>query len=232
MKLLCLPYAGGTAQVFINLLKPWISSSVEIVPVELPGRGTRFAETMKTNFSELLDDVVESVLDIVCDGTEYALLGYSMGSRLIYEIYYRLLNINTNMPQIMFFCAALPPEISCTPKKLDRASIIQEIRLLGGTSEEVLENEQLMDIFVPIMKADLQVLFSYKYVPKNIKMNVPVVVLYGTKDNGATETNMFKWEKYTDKNCEFVKYDDGHFFINKYYKEIAYEIDLCIKKYI
>jgi Predicted thioesterase involved in non-ribosomal peptide biosynthesis len=225
MKLLCLPYAGGTAQVFKNLFKTCLDASIEIVPIELPGRGNRFSEALKTDFNELLEDILKKVLDVIQDEAEYALFGYSMGSRVIFEIYYSLLKYNVKKPKIMFFCAAKPPEIHYVKKKMDRFSIIREMKELGGTKEEVLENEQLMDIFVPIMGADMQVLFSYNYILKNAKISVPIVILYGTKD---TEVLPYidKWRNYTDKECEFIAYNDGHFFINKYYKDMAKEINV------
>lgn len=225
MRLLCLPYAGGTAQVYNNLFKTWLDDSIEIVPIELPGRGNRFCEALKTDFNELLEDVVKKVLEVIQDETMYALFGYSMGSKLLFEIYYSLLKYNVKMPKIMFFCAASPPAIHSVKKKMDRLSIIQEMKELGGTRDEVLENNQLMDIFVPIMGADMQVLCSYHYVPKNVKINVPIVILYGTKDIEILPY-IDKWKQYTNKNCEFISYNEGHFFINTYHKDVAKEINL------
>jgi len=225
MKLLCLPYAGGTAQVFKNLFQEHLDPSIEIIPIELPGRGRRFSDSLKTEFNELFDDVIQYVLEEIKDGSDYALFGYSMGSRVVFEIYNYIIKHDLKVPKTIFFCAAKPPEFPYVDKNLDRNSIIKEMRELGGTQEEVLNNEQLMDIFVPIMRADLQVLISYKYELPDEKIHVPIVVMYGEKDYDIL-SYVENWGEYTESTCEFITYNAGHFFINEYYKEVTNEINL------
>ena len=120
----------------------------------------------------------------------------------------------------MFFCSAIPPKIPYVRKKLDRESIIQEMKRLGGTDSEVLNNVQLMDIFTPIMRADMYVLYSYVYIEYKEKIQVPIVVQYGSYDGDVIDS-VKRWADYAEGACEFYGYDDGHFFINRYYKEMA-----------
>lgn len=50
-KLFCLPYAGSSC----NIYYPWKSkfpSSIEIVPIELAGRGKRFDEPQYKEFNQ------------------------------------------------------------------------------------------------------------------------------------------------------------------------------------
>lgn len=228
MKLLCLPYAGGSAQIYKSRFTKYLDPSIEIVLIELPGRGSRFGEDLKTDFNHLIQDLLHKVLSEISDCIDYALLGYSMGSRIIYELYYEIVKRDLRKPEIMFFCATNPPEIPYVRKNMDRVSIIQEMKRLGGTDFEVLENERLMDIFVPIMRADMLVLYSYTYIKYKEKIKVPIVVQYGCYDNDITD-NVKIWADYSDGSCEFYKYNDGHFFIHKYYEEMAEVINHKLK---
>lgn len=52
MKLLYLPYAGGSAQIYRSRIEKYLVNTIKIVPIELPGRWIRFREKMKTDFKE------------------------------------------------------------------------------------------------------------------------------------------------------------------------------------
>lgn len=224
MKLLCLPYAGGSAQIYKSKFERYLDDTIQIIPIELPGRGIRFGENLKWTFKDLLQDLLLQIYNVIYNDTEYALFGYSMGSLMIYELYYEIIERKWKKPKMLFFCAANPPEIKYKSKKKDKLSIVREMKRLGGTADQVLENKELLDIFVPIMRADFQVLESYHYKIAKEKIDVPIIVQYGYYDK-EVKTNIKMWENYTISECTFFAYDEGHFFINKYYKEMAYVIN-------
>lgn len=228
MKLICLPYAGGSAQILKNRLHKYLKDEIEVVLVEPPGHGSCFGEKLITNFDELIKLLMLKVVPEIEEKEDYALLGYSMGSRLVYALYYEIIRMKLKKPAVMFFCSAIPPKIPYERKNLDREFIILEMKRLGGTEEEVLSNKQLMNIFVPIMRADMQVLYSYVYRNPKEKIKVPVVVLFGRFDDDVIGS-IYSWNDYVEGKCEFYGYADGHFFINKYYREIAEVIN---KKYV
>lgn len=229
MKLICLPYAGGSSQALKNKLGKFLDSSIEIVLIELPGRGSRFGEKLISEFNELIEDLMQKVLLEISDGMDYALLGYSMGSRIIYVLYYEIVKRKVKKPKTMFFCSAIPPKIPYVRKKLDRESIIQEMKRLGGTDSEVLSNAQLMDIFTTVMRADMYALYSYVHIENKEKIQVPIVVQYGSYDGDVIDS-VKKWADYAEDSCEFYEYDDGHFFINRYNKEMAEVINAKLRR--
>lgn len=60
LKLFCFPYAGGTAQVF----KKWaefLPSSVQVIPVELPGRGGRLQESPFVRLPLLIEELTYAI---------------------------------------------------------------------------------------------------------------------------------------------------------------------------
>lgn len=52
IKLICIPYAGGSAQVYKKWEK-YIHSSVEVVPIELAGRGKRLLNPFIENIRKI-----------------------------------------------------------------------------------------------------------------------------------------------------------------------------------
>lgn len=212
VNLLCFPHAGGTAGIYHELLANEVAENIKIVPIELPGRGKRFCETLIEDFDDLIDDLWSCIKSIITKEEEYALFGYSMGSRLIFALYYKIVEHNFKPPVNMFFCASEIPEINIAYNDLNDNNIIQDLICFGGTSDEVLENEELLEIVIPIMRADLKVMNSYHYIGNKEKIKCPIIIINGKQDF-ETIAGIQGWSNYTDSTCEFVFYDDGHFFI-------------------
>nr|WP_295680093.1 thioesterase domain-containing protein [uncultured Lachnoclostridium sp.] len=224
-KLLVLPYAGGSAQIIANKLRKYMGVGIDIVPIELPGRGRRSGEKLLTNFNEVMDDILPQIFEIINNGDKYALFGYSMGSLIIYELYYGIERKKWNTPEMMFFCASNPPKEVLNKHKLDSKSIINEMINLGGTDKIILNNPEIMEYIIPIMRADFKVMNSYTYMKHRKRLECPISIQYGIDDDIID--NVDSWRDYTNAKCDFKYYDSGHFFINSYSKEMADYIKLC-----
>jgi surfactin synthase thioesterase subunit len=48
LKLFCVPYAGGSAKTFLGW-KKWLDPGIELIPVELAGRGARVKDQFYGN---------------------------------------------------------------------------------------------------------------------------------------------------------------------------------------
>ena len=61
--------------------------NIQIEPIRLKGRGSRFGEDFYENLEEAVNDIFMNIKNKIIDN-EYAIFGYSMGSLLAYELYY------------------------------------------------------------------------------------------------------------------------------------------------
>lgn len=76
MKLFCLPHLGGSASIYYQW-KKYLNEKIEIVPIELAGRGERIKECFYEDFSTLISDVSEKIS--IEENEKYAFFGHSMG---------------------------------------------------------------------------------------------------------------------------------------------------------
>ncbi|MEM5672660.1 thioesterase domain-containing protein [Bacillus cereus] len=106
VKLICLPYAGGSARIY-NTWVHLLDEKIEVVCPELAGRGKRFNEPFYKNLKEAVDDIYKNIEPIVNSGP-YALFGHSMGSLLTFELYYKLKREGHCEPEAIFFQGKLP----------------------------------------------------------------------------------------------------------------------------
>lgn len=220
VKLFCIPYAGGSATVYKRIFKS-ISESIEIRLLELPGRGIRFSEPLLYDMNETVDDLFSKNRNEFMKGS-YALFGYSMGSWIAYELMQKIKQERILSPIHAFLSAQQAPSIEKTENLhiLPRNEFIDAVADLKGIPEEVLDNKELLDIFIPILYSDYQLVEKYHYTEGRGKLDCSFTILEGTRDT-FNRNNIECWAKETDGECVFHYYDGGHFFINKFEKEIS-----------
>ncbi|MGM9978313.1 MAG: thioesterase II family protein [Clostridium sp.] len=218
-QLFCLPYAGGSATIYYKFSK-YLNDNIEVVPVELAGRGMRADESGYNDFEDIVEDVSNIILN-EWNGNEFSIIGYSMGSLIAYEVYYKLLKKRNIIPKNMFMCAATSPNVEDRrkiPTDTSDEEFCRRVTELGGMSPEILEDKELLKIFLPIIRNDIKVYNKYVFKEREEKIKSNVFVLYSDEENDYDR--IWEWRNYCVNNCNFTRFQGGHFFINKYLKDI------------
>ncbi|WP_242292477.1 thioesterase domain-containing protein [Bacillus cereus group sp. BfR-BA-01441] len=219
MKLICLPYAGSSARVF-NTWRNTLLPEIEIKNIELSGRGKRIRETCYKNIADAVEDIY-NIIDKEIDDSPYIIFGHSMGSILAFELGHKIQQENRRMPEAFFFSGKPAPDQTIKEfvhlyKDVD---LIGKIFKLGGTPPELIQNKKLLDIYLPIIRADYKIVETYKFQDKKKKLNAPFYILYGNKDEFALH-EILAWKNHTSKYCTFYEFDGGHFFIKEQEKSV------------
>ncbi len=214
MKLFCLPYAGGSATAF-SKWKRGLDPRIELVPVELAGRGRRFREPFYPSLPDGVKDIFPFIVEQVGDG-EYSLFGHSMGTLYICELMNQIRKHGWKQPRHLFLSGMYPPHIRDKKKihHLPDDEFIAEIIQLGGTPKEVAENRELMQIFTPILRGDYKNVEQYLLQAAPETWDIHVTVLAGDDDDLVTADDISQWQKYTSQSCTIVTLHGGHFFIH------------------
>lgn len=221
MKLFCLAYAGGSCSIYEGW-KKYIHPYIEVVPVEYSGRGKRFSESLYTNINDLTEDIYNTIKSELNE-MPYAFLGHSMGSLVAYELAYKIKENHENDPMHIFFSGKSAPNIIKTEKVLHTLNdneFKKEILKLNGTPKEVLENKELMDIFLPVLRADFKANEEYEYNGKRDKLDCDFTVLYG-KEEDIEINEIIEWKNHTKCSCNFFQLNGGHFFINSEFENVT-----------
>jgi medium-chain acyl-[acyl-carrier-protein] hydrolase len=211
VKLYCLPHAGGSANVYLAW-RHHLDASLEIVPVELSGRGRRMASPLRDTFHEVLEDVVTEATRTPIPA-DYAILGHSFGALLAFELAHRLIACGHRAPRHLFISA------SCAPERVGEIEIVlsdenrellKSLAYLGGTPVEILADDEAVELFAPILRADLRALFDYRYVAKG-RLTSDISILLGSSDTVASEADADLWAKQTSGRASFRVLEGGHF---------------------
>ncbi|MBA4537129.1 thioesterase [Bacillus aquiflavi] len=229
VRLFCLPYAGGSSFIF-SRWKTYLHPAIEIIPLELAGRGRRINEPLISNFEEMVNDIFKTIKNDLSD-LPYIILGHSMGGLLAYELAYRILQSNSKMPILIILSGIEPPKLRKRKviSTLPDEEFVKEVLSIGGTPKNIFANKEASDIFISILRADFKLVESY--VAQDYKpLDVDLMIFNGERDYSTTFPRVKEWKKYTNKSCQMINFEGGHFFIHDHKKEVINAINLYIEK--
>jgi surfactin synthase thioesterase subunit len=94
------------------------------------------------------------------------------------------------------------------------AELIEQLRTLNGTSEEILANQELMSMTLPVLRADFLLCGGFRPAQR-APLNCPVHVLGGKADRATTE-QLIAWSQETRGSFSVDMLAGGHFFIHEH----------------
>ena len=215
MKLFCFPYAGGSAAVF-NRWKKHLHSAIEMIPVELAGRGKRSDEKFYKDLPEAVDDVLGLIRGELA-GSPYAFFGHSMGALIAYELSQRIRTSALPPPAHYFFSGKGAPHARKEAKKIyhlmEEEDFKRELINLGGTPPEFFEDPNIVNAFLPLLRNDFRLAESAKRDQDIIPLDSDITVLLG-KDDDLTPEQCDGWKKHSSRLCTIYHFEGGHFYLN------------------
>lgn len=157
--LFCFPFAGGGASTYTSWIKK-LKDKITVCPIQLPGREERIMEKPYTDMSELLRDLTDEI--VIAIKGKYVLWGHSMGGKIAYELEKYLENKGYQAQCIFASGCRIPniPEPNPIYHLKDEA-FKRELERFGGTPKKVLENKELLDFFLPMLRADFTLADTY-----------------------------------------------------------------------
>jgi medium-chain acyl-[acyl-carrier-protein] hydrolase len=227
LTLFCFPYAGGGASTYRNWAK-LLPAEIEVIAIQLPGRESRFVEPHPDSFAKLVEEVVEAIAPRLI--RPFAFFGHSMGAYLSYETACRLTDIGCGkrLEKIFVSGASAPNARDSKPPLYDLPDdkFIDALRDLNGTSDLILENQELTALLIPTVRADMKLLETHSF-GDPVVLPIPICAFGGLEDD-ATLLQLKSWGSYTSGAIELEMFAGDHFFIdsaiNQVLKSVAFRL--------
>lgn len=209
VKCFCFPFAGGSKysyNKFIEMAKP----ELEIISMELPGHGSLVREKLLTDMNLIVDYLFNKIRPQLNDN--YIFYGHSMGSLVAYLLTRKIIENGFSGPMHLFVsgCAG-PSELKRERKRhtLPKKLFLSRVKELGGVPDNI--DDELLDFFEPIIRADFQAIETYEYIPKK-PIEIPITVGIGIGEN-VTVNAAQAWDRETLGLVRVQEYQGNHFFI-------------------
>jgi len=213
MRLFCFPYAGGTAAVFRNWPR-YLPSDIEVCAVQYAGRGGRLAEPLSDDIVDVMNGVYSDLQPFL--QKPFAFFGHSMGALVSYEFARRLKREGRPEPFELFVSACIAPheKLGHEPThNLPEPEFIAELRRLKGTPAEVLENAELMQFMMPLIRADFKASQTYHYSP-GPPLECSLRAFGGLADDTVPRKQVESWSEHTRGSFRAQMLPGDHFFLN------------------
>jgi external thioesterase TEII len=224
-QLFLLHFAGGNCYS-LQFLKPLLPE-FDVIALELPGRGKRMGEPLLKDFDLAAKDMLAQVISKM-NGSPCIIYGHSMGAYLALRVCNMLIK-RGNPPVCVVVSGNAGPGVKYADdgKKrylLGRDEFIKELKILGGVSEELLENNELFSFFEPVLRADFQIAENNGMAGEP-PVNIPLYAMMGSAEEKKEEIT--NWGKFTTAGFTHEILEGDHFFINKHPEKVAAAIRQC-----
>ncbi len=212
LRLFCFPHSGAAASIFYSWNR-YLPDSIELNPVQYPGRGPRLAEPLYTRLEPLVEAlacVLPAYLDI-----PYAFFGHSLGALLGFELARRLARESIPQPVHLFVSGHPAPHLPAThPPTYDlpESQFVDKLLEMNGMAQEMLQEAELMAMLLPILRADFEVCETYTYAA-GPALPCAITALGGLRDLYVTRQGLESWGQHTRGAFAVRVFPGDHFYL-------------------
>jgi medium-chain acyl-[acyl-carrier-protein] hydrolase len=213
-RLFCFPYSGAGAAVFRTWAAP-LAPHIEVVAVQLPGRETRRKEPLFSSLPALIAAMTPVLLPYL--DRPFMFFGHSVGALISFELARQLRRIGHSPPVQLIVSGRGAPQLPATTSpihQLPDANFLAELRRYSGTPAIVLENADVMNVFMPILRADLAINETYVYQPE-APFEFPIMAFGGLQDIQVSQSALAGWAEQTSADFSIKLLPGDHFFLKE-----------------
>ena len=213
-RLFCFTPAGAGATAY----RAWGSAApqhVEVCAVQLPGRESRLRETAFTSIARLVDALVHALAPHF--DRPFAFFGHSMGALVAFELARALHAQGGPRPAHLMVSGRRPPHLAESDPLLhhqpDDEFIEQISRRYGGIPEEILREREVLEVFLPALRADITAIETHRFTP-GVRLDCPIAAFGGEADARVWPHQLGEWQAHTSGPVQVRTYQGGHFFLS------------------
>ena len=225
LQLFCIPYAGGTSASYNTLTQFLAEEPIDVIVLEYAGHGTRVKEPGYDSFDAMASDIFHMISKRRIKEIPYAILGYSMGSIVAYEILTKYIP-STDLPAHIFLAAHFPPDApgeSYDYWRMDDQTFIETLESFGGIPEILAKNKRFLALYTKPLRHDYWLLGHYDYKEAVKKICGDVTFFYCEKDTPYIRVK--DWSNLIEGLVTYYELGNNHFFINTHTEEMAAAIN-------
>ena len=212
VRLVCLAAAGGGASTF----RDWpamLPPAIEVCAIRLPGREDRIGERPLRDVMSIVTPLAQAVAGIA--DRPFAVYGHSLGALVGFELLRRLESMYRQPAALFIAAGALAPQVARSRPPiyaLPDSALKREIVRLNGTPPDVLADSELMDMCLPTLRADFEVVDTYAY-RSGPRLVAPILAVGGRDDPEVPDEALLEWRTQTMRGFVAQQLPGDHFFV-------------------
>lgn len=207
-----------------------LPASIETFAIQPPGRETRFAEAPISDFKEYVRQASKEIMSL--PPKPLVIFGHSLGAAAAYEVCHALEQHGEHSPVLLIVSGRSYP--GCPPKRariahLSDDAFLQAMDEYNGTPKEVLASKDLVELFLPLWRADFKMAEDYQSQATLNPTRSPIIAIGSDKDHWLSAESVAEWSKFTQSEFEQASFEGDHFYLNQEAKELTEFIEKRIQ---
>jgi medium-chain acyl-[acyl-carrier-protein] hydrolase len=221
VRLFCFSYAGGGASVF----RTWADAlpEVDVCAVQLPGRESRRNEPAYRRIAPLVTTLAEAIAPYL--DRPFTFFGHSMGALVAFELARYLRRGSKPLPVRLSVAAYRAPQLPSPNTRIYHQpdEVLKVVLRTYGTPQTVLQNEDLMRMILPTLRADFELCDTYEYLPE-APLTCPLSIFGGLEDVRVSSADLEGWLVQTNTGYRLSMLPGSHFFVHSAHDLLLAEI--------
>ena len=223
LRLLCLPYAGGSVVAYHGWAE-LLPAAVEVWALRLPGREARVREPLRTDLAGLVRDAAGPLAERL--DSPYALFGHSLGALVAFELARELRRRGRPAAQLAVSGRPAPqrpqryPPIHRLPDAEFLAALDQRFQAIPPL---LREDRAVRELYLPILRADTTMLETYAYRPEP-PLGCPLAIYGGRADPEVSPADLAEWQVQTQAGSAVATFPGGHFYLQEQRAELLADL--------
>jgi medium-chain acyl-[acyl-carrier-protein] hydrolase len=128
----------------------------------------------------------------------------------------RRLRAHDRLPICLFASGARAPDVprrNAPMADLPDHDFVKKLGEYQGTPREVLDNRELMELLIPLLRADFRLAEQYAYLSEPA-LDCPIAAIGGTADVDVTNDDLDAWRTHTGRTFTRHRVPGNHFFVS------------------
>ena len=191
----------------------FLGDDVEVLGVNLPGRGRRLREPPYRRMGQLIAALQEAVrphLDV-----PYGIFGHSLGATIGFELARALRREGAPLPVHLFASARSAPHLPHQTRPihhLQQAAFLTALEEEYGVADQALRNPDIAALLYPALQADLEILETRTYMPEEPDP-MPITACGALDDRCVSRPALEAWREQTSGQFSLYMYPGDHFYL-------------------
>jgi medium-chain acyl-[acyl-carrier-protein] hydrolase len=184
---------------------------------------------MPSLITELVDGLVTEL------DRPFAIFGYSMGAIIAFEATRELRRRALPLPALLMVAATSGPQLPRDSNYIyslpDDAFVRAVETRYGELPGAVVKEPDLLRLFLPTLRADLQVFETYTYSDEP-PLDCPIVAYGGARDLRHNQERVAAWEAMTTQRFALHMVEGDHFFIRSHLDELLRDVRVRLEELV
>lgn len=220
-RLVCFPHAGGSATYYFPVSRA-LTPETDVLAIQYPGRQDRRLEPLVDDVHELADQVVAELRPWA--DRPLTLFGHSLGATVAFEVAVRLEAAGLVLDGLFVSGRTAPSRHRGGKVHLSSdEDLLDSINRLSGTDPQILQDDELLRLMLPVIRNDYRAAESYRFRP-GTGLSCPVIALTGDNDPEVGLEEAGAWAEHTSGAFSLATYSGGHFYLNSHVSSVIARI--------